>query len=614
MTSSRKLPARDKAQPRQSGNKDVFFALTDLMSFLSQHDTLTGIQRVQSNIARSLIERRGGDARFIIVDAPVPGEDPRFRELDSGDLAQLIDYVNGEVVDHDRLHALLAQCSDAATPVTPRPGSSVILLGSFWSHENTVDRYFSLKRSGVRIGVYIYDIIPLTHPEFCDAYLVRDFSAALLDLCLVADFFMAISDHTNRELSRFLSEHSPYQPPIRTVRLAHAMTLQPSAAGTWPSAMQRLKGREYVAFVSTIEGRKNHVYAVNVWRQLIDAGVDVPDLVLAGRKGWRITGLLDVLQGTDNLDGRVHLVHDLSDTELAAVYEHSLFTIFTSFVEGWGLPVGESLAAGKMCVASDTASIPEVGGDFVDYLDPLNLQDGVRAIGRLIQDRAYLTTRERNIADNFTARTWDQVADEFMACLEDLRHAPPTPIGLAILDSGVVYRPSDAFLPPSRHRWRQDRATRFLMAHSFYGPELIGAWMRGSAGEMIFQTSLPEGEAIQVDIAAFSTGILGDAVATLMLDPSPGQPRLRPVALRLPVEPGALFQVLGHVGEGGVCRLTFEISGDYPRPEGDDRDLGMGFSAMGYAPVSDVVARMDLLEGMMLRAATHRPTPPDAVD
>lgn len=602
-----KKTVRAKEQSRASGVSDIFFALTDLISFLSHHDTLTGIQRVQSNIAMSLITRGFEGARFILADPAVPGKDASFREIDRQALAQMIDYLNGEVVDHDHLQTLLAACRDQATSIVPRPGSVVILLGSFWSNENTIDRYFSLKRSGVRIGVYIYDIIPLTHPEFCDAFLVRTFAASLLDLCLVADFFLAISDHTNRELARFLKENSPEQPPIRTVRLAHAMTPQATASEIWPSAMQRLAGREYVAIVSTIEGRKNHVYAVNVWRQLIADGVDVPDLVLAGRQGWRINGLLDVLDGTDSLDGRVHMVHNLSDTELASVYENALFTVFPSFVEGWGLPVGESLAAGKMCAASNASSIPEVGGDFVDYFDPLNLSSGVEAIGRLIQDRGYLAERERNITDKFVARTWDGVTDEFMAQVADLRQAPPTAIGAAMTEPGVIYRPSDLLQTPSIHRWHDDRAIRFIMSRSFYGPEMIGAWMRGGAGEILFQTRETEGEPIVVSLSLFSTGFLGNSTITLMLDSAPGTPRLRPVAVQLGPTRVTHLQVRGYAGAGGLCRLTLEVSGPYAKVEGDARDLAIGLEGLGYAPLSDAGARMGLLEGLTFRPATHRP-------
>lgn len=613
-TAFMKPSARSKAKSGKSGTPDVFFALTDLMWFLTHHATLSGIQRVQSNIARSLIGRRGDDARYVISETPVPGEDARFRELDRDALAGLIDYLNGELVEHEQLQAMLTECMEQAKPVTPRRGSVVVVLGSFWSNENTVDRYFGLKQSGVRIGVYVYDIIPLTHPEFCEAYLVRDFSASLLDLCLVADFFLAISDHTRRALAKFMRDNSPRQLPIRTVRLAHAMTLAPPTTEAWPAAMQRLKGQEYVAIVSTIEGRKNHLYAVNVWRQLIADGVDVPQLVLAGRRGWRITGLIEALEGTDNLDGRVHLVHDLSDTELVAVYRQSLFTVFPSLIEGWGLPVGESLALGKMCAASSTSSIPEVGGDFVDYFDPTNLQDGVETIGRLIRDRAWLAERQRNIVEHFVPRTWDQVADELLAEVEALRSAPVIPIGMAKLDAGVVYRPSDVFQPASPHRWLKDRATRFLLARSFYGNENIGAWMRGRSGELVFQTELAEGASIVVNIAVFSTGYLGASTVTLMLDPVAGQSRLRPVAHHIPMLPGANYQVRGHVGPGGVCRLTLELTGDYARPEGDVRDLAIGISAIGFAPADDMVARMDLLEGMTLRDATHRPGPSGAGD
>ena len=42
------------------------------------------------------------------------------------------------------------------------------------------------------------------------------------------------------------------------------------------------------------------------------------------------------------------------------------------------LPVGESLAHGKICICSGEGGIPEVGGEFVDYIDPYNVRDGLR--------------------------------------------------------------------------------------------------------------------------------------------------------------------------------------------------------------------------------------------
>ena len=63
----------------------------------------------------------------------------------------------------------------------------------------------------------------------------------------------------------------------------------------------------------------------------------------------------------------------LTDADLKVLYEGCLFTLFPSFYEGWGLPVTESLAFGKPCIASNRSSIPEAGGKLARYIDPNNL-------------------------------------------------------------------------------------------------------------------------------------------------------------------------------------------------------------------------------------------------
>ncbi len=601
------------ASPRSGDDRkamDVFFSVADLVSFLRVHTTLSGIQRVQCNIVMNLVERGRADARFILTGDPRSGT-REFREIPAGPLVAMITYVSGSVVQRDALDAALDACVVASSPITPPPGSTVILLGSFWSNDNTVDRYIELKRSGVRIGVYVYDLIPITHPQYCDAYLCRCFAEALMDLSLLADFYLTISDHTNRELGKFLAAQGARAMPIRTVPLAHSMDDRLTADHTWPPSLKRLSGREFVAYVSTIEGRKNHLYAVNLWRQLLEEGRTVPDLLLAGRQGWRIEGLMDLLGSTDYLNGRVHIAHGLSDADLGAVYEKSLFTIFSSFSEGWGLPVGESLASGTMCAASNAASIPEVGGEFVDYFDPTNLQDGVRVVGRLIEDRDYLAERRRHILENFVPRKWDDVAGDFMAQVDDLRQADPVTLDMPVLRPGAFYRPSDLLDPPSSRGPRDRRATRFLIANTFYEPENMGAWLIGPCGEVVFKTDLTPGEPVIVYVSLFSTGLLADCTIKAVLDAPPGIDELKSIAISggafhtfASLLPAVQLQVRGHVGAEGVCRLTLEVLGEYARPEGDSRDLGLGFTGLGYAAPADIVARTDILEALTFKQAT----------
>ena len=119
-----------------------------------------------------------------------------------------------------------------------------------------------------------------------------------------------------------------------------------------------------------------------------------------------VDGLLAALAACNYLDGKIKLVHGLSDTELRQAYRSCLFTIFPSLCEGWGLPIAESLVQGKFCVASNRTSIPEVGGDFVDYFDPTNDDDALAKIERLLFDPAYLAAREARLQAEYRPRSW----------------------------------------------------------------------------------------------------------------------------------------------------------------------------------------------------------------
>ncbi len=589
--------------PVQHGS--IMFSVQDLVEFLKSYVTMSGIQRVQAGIALSAMEIHGLDAHFILTDNTGILEPGVFWDIRHEDLRALVDYASSPTVQRAELRRLITLCEERASVVTPGAGHTVVILGCFWSHENTADRYFPSKRAGARISAYIYDIIPISHPEFCDAGLVRAFTNSLSELCLIADFFLTISDYTRQVLDGFFEAQGSRRIPMMTVPLAHSLTGSSDMVSSWPTVLQKIRGREYVTYVSTIEGRKNHLYVVNVWRQLMAEGKSVPDLVFVGRKGWRVNGLMDLLEGTNDLEGRVHIVHDLSDAELNGVYENSLFTVFTSFVEGWGLPVGESLMHGKMCVASSTSSIPEVGGDFVDYVDPQNLQEGIAVMGRLLDDRAYLAGRQRNIVENFKPRDWDEVANTFVDNVRILGAAPLTPMSYPRLREGWYFRPGDLTKASLALAPYSTKATRLLIATSFYLQEPFGAWMRGRYGEIEFQTDLAEGQAVIIYMEFLTTDWSSGCSILASIQTSPGEQPARPLPIRMSPHERVRITVRGQVGTEGLCRLSLEITGAYAMPEHDSRDFVVGLTGIGYASPDNQSARSDIYESLVFNPATY---------
>ncbi len=302
------------------------------------------------------------------------------------------------------------------------PGDWLLALGASWSHPD----YAALVRAqrvrhGLQFAMLIYDLIPLLRPEWCDRDLVRRFRAWCDNTFPLCAALFAISHATVADMTAYAAKRGMTLPDI--VQLPMGLSL--SREQTVPRRTARLPdpGR-YALFVSTIEARKNHLLLFRVWQRLLREmpEKEVPSLVFAGRVGWLVGDLMHQIANTDWLNGKLVLIENPTDGELAALYEGCLFTLFPSLCEGWGLPVSESLAFGKPCLIADRSSLAEAGGDLVRRFDPDNLHDAYAAIRDTIEDRDALGRWEARIRHEFRPLRWSATAE---ALLRELRADRP---------------------------------------------------------------------------------------------------------------------------------------------------------------------------------------------
>ena len=299
-------------------------------------------------------------------------------------------------------------------------GDILLALGSPWSHPDYAQLIRRQRARGLKFGLLVYDLIPLRRPEWCDRGLVRLFRAwfgAILPQC---DQVFAISRATAADVASFASERGiKLNAPIVPIPIGTSF----GAAGGRATAIRtpRLPAPgTYALIVSTIEARKNHQLLFRVWRRMLEEmpAEAIPTLVFAGRVGWLVDDLMQQIANTNNLDGKLVLVENPTDSELLALYEGCRFTLFPSFFEGWGLPVTESLALGKPCLTSDRTSLPEAGGKLTRRFDPDNLHDAYRAIREVIDDPAGLARWEAQVRREFTPVPWSATADTLLSALD----------------------------------------------------------------------------------------------------------------------------------------------------------------------------------------------------
>ncbi len=308
-----------------------------------------------------------------------------------------------------------------------QPGDIVLAMGANWAHPNYAKLIEAARsRFGIEFGLLVYDVIPIFCPEWCPQELRPVFGAWLSSILPSADRIFAISQHTADDLVRFAAQSG-----IRLRSAPHVIPIGTGFESRTPAI--RIDDDKppipggYVLFVSTIEARKNHQLLLRVWRRLLEdkPASEVPTLVFAGRVGWLTSDLMAQLTNADYLQGKIIVKSNLSDVALEKLYRGCLFTVFPSYYEGWGLPVGESLAFGKPCLASCRTSIPEVGGRFCRYFDPDNVTEAYTIIRGLIEHPDDLAAWEADIRENFRPTTWETAARVMLTKLGLLAPDPP---------------------------------------------------------------------------------------------------------------------------------------------------------------------------------------------
>jgi glycosyltransferase involved in cell wall biosynthesis len=325
----------------------------------------------------------------------------------------------------DRLasHSESAAAVDVAFADCATAGDVLLALGSAWSHPDYALLVQRQRERGLRFALLVYDLIPIRRPEWCERGLVRLFTAWFQEVLPVCDAVFAISNATAADVDNYARESGIVLPgPVMTIPIGTGFGAEPqppaaSRGRTLPSPAS------YALIVATIEARKNHLLAFRVWRRLLaDLPADlVPTLVFAGRIGWLVDDLMRQIANTDHLDGKLVVIENPTDAELATLYRGCLFTLFPSLYEGWGLPVTESLAFGKPCIISNRTSLPEAGGRLVRSFDPDNLLDAYTVIRAAIEDRDGLERWEAEVRREFEPVPWSATVQ---AILDGLGHPP----------------------------------------------------------------------------------------------------------------------------------------------------------------------------------------------
>jgi glycosyltransferase involved in cell wall biosynthesis len=141
----------------------------------------------------------------------------------------------------------------------------------------------------------------------------------------------------------------------------------------------------YFLFVGTLEPRKNLYRLLTAYSKLHPKVKDQAQLVIVGGKGWGKHSLIDIIHQLD-LGKRVSVLGYIDDSTLSTLYKHAMFLAMPSLYEGFGLPALEAMANGLCLLGSQNTSIDEIAQECGLMINPVNEEEIVTALNRLICD------------------------------------------------------------------------------------------------------------------------------------------------------------------------------------------------------------------------------------
>ena len=163
---------------------------------------------------------------------------------------------------------------------------------------------------------------------------------------------------------------------------------------------------EFLLFAGTIEPRKNLSTLVQAFEEVLRTTELRPQLVVAGKVGWKSDQLLSQLKRAPIAD-RVRLIGFVSDEDLRALYSSCRAFIYPSLYEGFGLPPLEAMACGAPVIASRMPSIKESVARIVSATDSKELARNMIELLRDDRVRQSLSTKGFEYAQEFS---WQRTA------------------------------------------------------------------------------------------------------------------------------------------------------------------------------------------------------------
>lgn len=265
--------------------------------------------------------------------------------------------------------------------------------------------------------VTLHDVLVTYWPDDGSDPFVRYARAVTQRTVREASLVLTVSEWSRRDIcERFSCDPEK----VRVVHNGlHPDFLAGAPAGAGDAARAKWAGgRPYLFSPGAPLERKNTGRLIEAFALLKQRRPELPHALVISGLGKAVDRFKERAQRAGCLDD-VRFVPYVPRHELVALYAGADLAAYPSQIEGWGIPVTEALVLGTPIATSNTSAMPEAGGEFATYFDPMSLESVVDGLSRAFDALPSWSSRRQAAIDRTRAFTWAKAATETLKAYRD---------------------------------------------------------------------------------------------------------------------------------------------------------------------------------------------------
>ena len=269
---------------------------------------------------------------------------------------------------------------------------------------------------------FIYDMV---HYACRDTMRLKNriwLDLTLKQSCQRADIVLTISEFSKSEIIKYLKVP---EEKIRVIYMGVDLELFHDGYAQAEIEQAKVKYKisgEYILYLGTIEPRKNLQRLIEAYEILVkERNInDVPTLVLAGGKGWLCDSIYEAAEKS-GLHDKILFTGYIDEQESPLLMSGATFFCFPSLYEGFGMPPVEAMACGTPVLTASVAPMPEILGEYAEYVNPLSSQEIAAGMTKMLLNKELHEQKSKRGLEYVKRYDWANSVEQLKAVYESLK-------------------------------------------------------------------------------------------------------------------------------------------------------------------------------------------------